>query len=45
MATLGRAWGGDVVYTGFDDGYLVALGAETGELRWARSLAAASDQS
>ncbi|HEX7598912.1 MAG TPA: PQQ-binding-like beta-propeller repeat protein [Polyangia bacterium] len=36
--------GGDVLYTGFDDGYLVALGAETGDLRWARSLAAASDQ-
>jgi outer membrane protein assembly factor BamB len=40
----GPRLGGDVVYTGFDDGYLVALGAETGELRWARSLAAASDQ-
>ncbi len=40
----GPRLGGDVIYTGFDDGYLVALGAETGELRWARSLAAASDQ-
>jgi outer membrane protein assembly factor BamB len=40
----GPRLGGDVIYTGFDDGYLVALGAETGDLRWARSLAAASDQ-
>jgi FOG: WD40-like repeat len=40
----GPRLGGDVLYTGFDDGYLVALGAEAGDLRWARSLAAASDQ-
>jgi len=40
----GPRLGGDVLYTGFDDGYLVALTAETGELRWARSLAAASEQ-
>jgi outer membrane protein assembly factor BamB len=40
----GPRLGGDVLYTGFDDGYLVALGAKTGELRWARSLAGASDQ-
>jgi outer membrane protein assembly factor BamB len=34
----------DVVYTGFSDGYLVALQAESGDLLWSRSLAAASEQ-
>lgn len=33
-----------VVYAGFSDGYLTALQAETGDLLWSRSLAAASDQ-
>ena len=35
---------GAVVYAGFSDGYLVALQAETGDLLWSRSLAAASEQ-
>ncbi|HVZ72179.1 MAG TPA: PQQ-binding-like beta-propeller repeat protein [Polyangia bacterium] len=35
---------GDRVLTGFADGYLVSLSAVTGDLQWARSLAAASDQ-
>ncbi|HJZ83608.1 MAG TPA: PQQ-binding-like beta-propeller repeat protein [Polyangia bacterium] len=35
---------GDRVYTGFADGYLVSLNAKNGEVVWARSLAAASDQ-
>ncbi|MGD0836900.1 MAG: PQQ-binding-like beta-propeller repeat protein [Polyangia bacterium] len=35
---------GRTVYAGFSDGYLVALNAETGDLLWSRSLAAASDQ-
>ena len=35
---------GAQVYAGFADGYLVSLGAGTGEVQWARSLAAASDQ-
>jgi outer membrane protein assembly factor BamB len=34
----------DVVYAGFSDGYLVALQAESGDLLWSRSLAAASEQ-
>lgn len=34
----------DWVYAGFSDGYLVALQAESGELAWSRSLAAASEQ-
>ncbi len=33
-----------LVYTGFSDGYLVALNAGTGDLVWARSLATASEQ-
>ncbi len=33
-----------MVYTGFSDGYLVALNAGTGDLVWARSLATASEQ-
>lgn len=33
-----------VVYTGFSDGFLVAFNAGTGDLMWARSLAAASEQ-
>jgi outer membrane protein assembly factor BamB len=33
-----------VVYAGFSDGYLTALQADTGDLLWSRSLAAASDQ-
>jgi outer membrane protein assembly factor BamB len=32
------------VLTGFADGYVVSLAAGTGEVQWARSLAAASDQ-
>ena len=35
---------GTTVYAGFSDGYLVALQAETGDLLWSRSLAAASEQ-
>ncbi len=35
---------GSMVYAGFSDGYLVALQAESGDLLWSRSLAAASDQ-
>jgi outer membrane protein assembly factor BamB len=35
---------GSVVYAGFSDGYLVALQAETGDLLWSHSLAAASEQ-
>jgi outer membrane protein assembly factor BamB len=33
-----------VVYTGFSDGFSVALNAGTGDVIWARSLAAASEQ-
>jgi outer membrane protein assembly factor BamB len=33
-----------LLYTGFSDGYLVALNAGTGDLVWARSLATASEQ-
>ena len=33
-----------VVYAGFSDGFLVAFNAGTGDLMWARSLAAASEQ-
>jgi outer membrane protein assembly factor BamB len=32
------------VYSGFSDGFLVALNAGTGDVLWARSLAAASEQ-
>jgi len=39
----GPRLGGDVLFVGFDDGFLVALGAKSGDLRWAHSLAAASD--
>jgi outer membrane protein assembly factor BamB len=35
---------GDLVYAGFSDGYLAALRADSGELAWSRSLAAASEQ-
>jgi outer membrane protein assembly factor BamB len=35
---------GRAVFAGFSDGYLVALQADSGELLWSRSLAAASDQ-
>ena len=35
---------GQTVFAGFSDGYLVALRADSGELVWSRSLAAASDQ-
>jgi outer membrane protein assembly factor BamB len=35
---------GNVLYTGFTDGYLVALRTDSGELLWARSLAGASEQ-
>ena len=35
---------GAAVYAGFSDGYLAALQAETGDLLWSRSLAAASEQ-
>jgi outer membrane protein assembly factor BamB len=35
---------GDVVYAGFSDGYIVGLRADSGDLLWSRSLAAASDQ-
>jgi outer membrane protein assembly factor BamB len=35
---------GSNLLTGFADGYLVSLAAGTGEVQWARSLAAASDQ-
>jgi outer membrane protein assembly factor BamB len=35
---------GNAVYAGFSDGYLAALQAETGDLLWSRSLAAASEQ-
>jgi outer membrane protein assembly factor BamB len=38
-----RTLGEDVI-TGFSDGYLVALNGGSGEVVWARSLAAASDQ-
>jgi outer membrane protein assembly factor BamB len=38
-----RLRGGNLL-TGFSDGYIVSLGAGTGEVQWARSLAAASDQ-
>jgi outer membrane protein assembly factor BamB len=33
-----------IVYGGFSDGFLVALNAGTGDIVWARSLAAASEQ-
>jgi outer membrane protein assembly factor BamB len=33
-----------LVYTGFSDGFLMALNAGTGDVVWARSLAAASEQ-
>ncbi len=33
-----------VLYTGFSDGFLVALQAANGEILWAKSLASASDQ-
>jgi outer membrane protein assembly factor BamB len=33
-----------VVYSGFSDGFLMALNAGTGDVVWARSLAAASEQ-
>lgn len=33
-----------IIYTGFSDGFLVALQAGSGEVVWARSLAGASDQ-
>jgi outer membrane protein assembly factor BamB len=33
-----------VVYTGFSDGFLMALNAGTGDVLWARSLASASEQ-
>ena len=33
-----------IVYTGFSDGFLMALNAGTGDVVWARSLAAASEQ-
>lgn len=32
------------IYAGFSDGYLVSLNSENGEVMWARSLAAATDQ-
>jgi outer membrane protein assembly factor BamB len=32
------------IYAGFSDGYLVSLNAQNGELMWAKSLAAATDQ-
>ena len=35
---------GKSLLSGFADGYLVSLGADTGEVQWARSLAAVSDQ-
>jgi outer membrane protein assembly factor BamB len=35
---------GKSVYAGFSDGYIVSLQAETGDLLWSRSLAAASEQ-
>jgi outer membrane protein assembly factor BamB len=35
---------GGRVFAGFADGFLVSLAAGTGEVQWARSLAAASDQ-
>jgi outer membrane protein assembly factor BamB len=35
---------GDLVYAGFDDGYLVALRFATGKMVWSRSLAAASEE-
>jgi outer membrane protein assembly factor BamB len=35
---------GSVVFAGFSDGYLAALQAESGDLLWSRSLAAASEQ-
>jgi outer membrane protein assembly factor BamB len=35
---------GRAVYAGFSDGYVVALQAESGDLLWSRSLAAASEQ-
>jgi outer membrane protein assembly factor BamB len=35
---------GSALLTGFADGYVVSLGAGTGEVQWARSLASASDQ-
>ncbi len=40
----GLRLGNDVLYTGFSDGFLVALRPATGEVSWARSLAAASEQ-
>jgi outer membrane protein assembly factor BamB len=33
-----------IVYTGFSDGFLMALNAGTGDVVWARSLASASEQ-
>jgi outer membrane protein assembly factor BamB len=35
---------GAMLLTGFADGYIVSLAAATGDVQWARSLAAASDQ-
>lgn len=35
---------GRLVYAGFSDGYLAALQADSGEVAWSRSLAAASEQ-
>jgi outer membrane protein assembly factor BamB len=35
---------GRAVFAGFSDGYLVALQAQSGDLLWSRSLAAASEQ-
>lgn len=35
---------GRAVYAGFSDGYLVALQADSGDVIWSRSLAAASEQ-
>src|SRR5439155_19953247 len=35
---------GERLYSGFADGYLVCLNTKNGEVVWARSLAAASDQ-
>jgi outer membrane protein assembly factor BamB len=32
------------IYTGFSDGYLVSLNGQNGEVLWAKSLAAATDQ-
>jgi outer membrane protein assembly factor BamB len=40
----GPRLGNGRVFAGFADGFLVSLAAGTGEVQWARSLAAASDQ-